>query len=163
MGGTMNTNQSRRQGISLLEVIACTALVAVMIIPISGVIRSSGRAISQSNGSTSKEASLRIGLRWLQAAVRDGSVVNVRPRQLGILQMNGDAATIRISRGNLVVETGQSQFVLAEDVRDVRFSELTQLAPPNNRTGISISLQAQDPTTGQRVAVASTVAIPPQL
>jgi hypothetical protein len=154
---------SRRRGIGLLEVIACTALVAMMIIPIAGVIRASGQAIAQANGSTSTEASLRSGLRWLQDAVRDGSIVSVQARRLEIIQASGDAATVQVSRGNLVMEDAQGESVLAKAVGDVHFRELTQIAPPQTRTGIQITLRARDSDTGQWVTLNSTVAIPPQL
>lgn len=162
MGGAMIKNHSRRRGIGLLEVIICTAMVAVMIIPIAGVIRTSGQAISQSNGDNSTEASLRSGLRWLRDAVRDGSVVSVRARSLQVLLSSGDLATVEVRRGNLVMDDGRSQFALAENVRDIRFSELQQLNPPRTRVGVTMTLRARDPATGLTVAVDSTVAIPPQ-
>ncbi len=131
----MTNNLSRRRGIGLLEVIVCTALVAVMIIPMAGVIRSSGLAISQSNGSTSTEASLRSGLRWLRDAVRDGSVVSVQARRLQVLLSSGDVAMFEVRSGDLVMDDGRSQFSLAENVRDIRFREFRQVAPPANENG----------------------------
>ncbi len=158
----MINHHSRRRGIGLLEVIICTALVAVMIIPIAGVIRTSGQAISLSNGSTSTEASLRSGLRWLRDAVRDGTIVSVQARRLQILLDSGDLATVEVRSGNLVMDDGRSQFALVENVRDIRFGELRQIAPPAARTGVTMSLRAQDPVTRQWVTVDSTVAIAPQ-
>ncbi len=156
------TNNHSRRGIGLLEVIICTALVAVMIIPIAGVIRTSGQAISQSNGSTSTAASLRSGLRWLRDAVRDGSVVSVQARRLQILLSSGDVATVEVRSGDLVMDDGRSQFALAENVRDISFRELRQVAPPQTLTGVSMTLRARDPITRQWVTVDSTVAISPQ-
>jgi prepilin-type N-terminal cleavage/methylation domain-containing protein len=45
MGITMSSRRrvlGSRTGVSLIEVIACTAIVGVMIVPIAGVIRASG-------------------------------------------------------------------------------------------------------------------------
>jgi hypothetical protein len=162
MGRAMTNNHFCRRGIGLLEVIVCTALVAVMIIPIAGVIRTSGQAISQSNGSTSTEASLRSGLRWLRDSVRDGTVVSVRPRRLQVLLSSGDLATVQVRSGDLVIDDGRSQFALAENVRDIRFREVRQVAPPAARTGVTMTLRARDPVTRAWVTVDSTVAIPPQ-
>jgi hypothetical protein len=158
----MTNNLSRRRGIGLLEVIICTALVAVMIIPIAGIIRTSGQAISQSNGSTSTEASLRSGLRWLRDTVRDGSVMSVRARRLQVLLSSGDVATFEVRRGDLVMDDGRSQFALAENVRDIRFREVQQVAPPRTRTGVTMTLRARDPVTRNWVTVDSTVAMSPQ-
>ena len=162
MGRAMTNRYSRRPGIGLLEVIICTALVAVMIIPIAGVIRTSGQAISLSNGSTSTEASLRSGLRWLRDAVRDGTIVSVRASRLQILLDSGDLATVEVRSGDLVMDDGRSQFALAENVRDIRFGEVRQIAAPTARTGVTMRLRAQDPVTRQWVTIDSTVAIPPQ-
>jgi hypothetical protein len=151
-----------RAGIGLIEVIACTALVAVMIIPIAAVIRASGQSIAQADGSTSVEAELRRGLRWLGETIRDGDVIRVRTRQLQIRLSSGNVATIRVRRGTLILDDGASQVVLAENVRDIRFIDRTQLAPPRTRIGVSISLRARDGATGTWVSVDSTVAIPPQ-
>ena len=162
MGCAMIDHRSRRLGIGLIEVIICTALVAVMIIPIAGVIRTSGQAISMSNGSTSTEASLRSGLRWLRDAVRDGTIVSIQARRLQILLESGDLATVEVRNGDLVMDDGRSQFALVENVRDIRFGEVRQSAPPAGRTGVTMTLRARDTVTGLGVTVDSTVAIPPQ-
>ena len=161
MGRTM-TNMKSRRGIGLLEVIVCTALVAVMIIPIAGVIRTSGQAISRSNGSVSTEASLRTGLRWLGDTVRDGNIVSVRTRSLQVMLPSGAVATVQVRGGNLVMNDGRSEFALAENVRDIQFLEIRQTAPPRTRTGITMRLRARDAATGQTVTVGSTVSIAPQ-
>lgn len=155
-------SKTRRIGVGLLEVIVCTALVAVMIVPIAGVIRTSGQAISESNSSTSTEASMRGGLRWLRDAVRDGTIVSVRSQRLQIMLSSGTLATVQVQRGDLIMDDGGSQFALVENVRDIRFVEATQTTPPRSRIGISMTLRARDPQTRQWVTTTAMVAIPPQ-
>ena len=162
MGLAMIDSSSRRRGIGLLEVIVCTALVAVMILPIAGVIRTSGQAISESNGSTSTEASMRNGLRWLRDAVRDGTILSVRSRSIQVMLASGDLATVQVRRGDLIMDDGSSQFSLVENVQDIRFVETIQITPPGARVGISTTLRARDPQTRQWITVTSTLAIPPQ-
>lgn len=152
----------RRRGIGLIEVIVCTALVAVMVIPIAGVIRASGKSIARADGSASTEAELRRGLRWLGDTIRDGDVLVVRARQLQIRLSSGDVATIRVRRGALLLDDGSIQTTLAENVRDIRFTELVRTTPPSTRIGVSMVLRARDPVTRLWVTVDSTIAIPPQ-
>ena len=156
-------NGSNRFGIGLIEVIICTALVTVMIIPIAAVIRSSGQSIARANGSTSTEADLRRGLRWLATAVRSSRIVRVRNQQLQLQLPSGNVATVRVRRGSLMVEDGGNQTILVENVRDIRFTESTRPTPPNSRVGISMTLRARDTATGNWVTIDSTVAIPPQV
>jgi hypothetical protein len=150
-----------RRGIGLMEVIVCTALVAVMIVPIAGVIRASGQSIARSEGSASTEAELRRGLRWLGDTIRDSDVLVVRSNQLRLRLSSGDVATIRVRRGTLELDDGSIQTALAENVRDIRFSELNRTTP-STRIGVSMVLRARDPVTRLWVTVDSTVAIPPQ-
>jgi hypothetical protein len=151
-----------RRGIGLIEVIVCTALVAVMIIPIAGVIRSSGQSIARADGSTSTEAELRRGLRWLGDQIRESDVMVVRARRMQIRLSTGNVALVRVVGGTLLLEDGGTQTILAENVRDVRFTEMRQATPPNTRVGVSMALRARDPVTRAWVTVNSTVAIPPQ-
>jgi len=151
-----------RRGIGLLEVIVCTGLVAIMIIPIASVIRASAQSIARADGSTSTEAELRTALRWLGDVIRDGDVITVRPQKLEIRLSSGDVATVQVRRRTLELDDGRTQMALAKNVRDIRFAELTQVAAPQTRIGISMSVRARDPGTGGWVTVNSSVAIPPQ-
>lgn len=159
---TCSLGKPARNGIGLIEVIACTALVAVMIIPIAGVIRASAQSIAQADGSISVEADLRRGLRWLGNTIREGDIIAVRADRLRIRLSSGNVAVVRVQGGTLVIDDGATQSVLADRVRDIRFTERTQLAPPNTRIGVSIRLQATDPATGTLVSAQATVAIAPQ-
>lgn len=152
----------KRQGVSLLEVIACTALVAVMIVPIAGVIRASGQAIQQSDGAVSTEARLRRGLHWLADSVRDATVVTVQTRRLTIQPSTGGPVSIEVQAGSLVMTDGADVTMIVQDVRDIRFTRINQAMPPNNLAGVAMSLRARDPVTRQFVTVNGTVGIPTQ-
>jgi hypothetical protein len=161
MGGAMNQHR-KRQGVSLLEVIACTALVAVMIVPIAGVIRASGQAIQQSDGAVSTEARLRRGLHWLADAVRDGTIVSVQNRRLTVQPATGGPVSIEVQAGTLVMTDGSDLTVILQDVRDIRFTRINQTTPPNDLAGVTMALRARDPATRQFVTVNGTVGIPTQ-
>jgi hypothetical protein len=161
MGGTMN-QRLKRPGISLLEVIACTALVAVMIVPIAGVIRASGQSIQQADGAVSTEARLRRGLHWLADSVRDTNIVSVQPRRLTVQPTTGGPISIEVQGGALVMTDGSDVTMIVEDVRDIRFTQINQTVPPNDLAGVTMSLRARDPVTRQFVTINGTVGIPTQ-
>ncbi len=151
-----------RIGVSILEVIACTALVAVMVIPISGVIRASGQAISQSDLDSSTQARMRDGLRWFADAIRDGSVLGVGKTEMKLTLASGKDVKFTIIDGDLVMTDGTDVVVVAEDVKAIQFDPINQSSPPNALVGINMTLAAADPDSGQRVSIQSTVAIPVQ-
>jgi hypothetical protein len=166
MGGpTMNKrNQfNRRQGLGLLEVIICCGLLAVMMVPIAGVIRASGRSIAMSEGNGTLEAKMRESLRWLADAVRDGTLGSVQTRRITLQLSGGSNVAVEVQRGALIADDGSGPVTLLSDVRDVRFSLLNQVAAPRQPIGLSISLRAIDPTTKKLVTINSTIALPPQL
>ena len=153
---------SPRRGIGLLEVIVCTALVALMIVPLAAVIQASTRSIARANGSPSTEAELRRALWWVSNTIRDGQLVSVRSNRLQVQTRQGDVATFRVSRGTLWMEDGEGAMAMVESVRSVRFTEQTQAASPQTRTGLTIEIRARDSRTGDPVTVRSTLSIPPQ-
>lgn len=151
-----------RSGVSILEVIACTALVAVMMIPISGVIRASGQAISQSDLDSSTEARMRGGLRWFADAIRDGSVLGLGNTEMKLTLASGKDVKFTIIDGDLVMTDGTDVVVVAEDVQAIQFAPIHQSTPPNALIGINMTLTAADPVSGKVVAIQSMVAIPGQ-
>ena len=151
-----------RRGLGILEVIVCTGLVAIMIIPIAAVIRSSSQSIARSEGSPSTQAELRRTLRWLSNTIRDSDVVSVSARRLQLHLDSGEAATVEVRRGKLWLDDGNSRTTLADNVRNIRFTEWTLTTPPRTRIGISMTLQARDPVSRNWVSVDATVALPPQ-
>lgn len=151
----------RRRGFSLIEVIVCTGIVAVMVVPIAGVIRASGQSIAQADGSVSVEANLRTGLRWVSQAIRDGDIVSVRGRRLTIRMPDNSLADIEMRRGNLVLVSGADVTVLTEGIRDVRFLAVNRVSPPVSRTGIVITLQSRD-ASGGLITIDTTIAHRPQ-
>ena len=162
MGLAMSHRRSRA-GLGLLEVIICTGLVALMIVPIASVIRASGQSIVQSQGSTSTSADLRRGLSWIGDSLRDGSLISVANRRLTIRLNTGDTVRVEVVGGDLVLDDGAIETKIVENVRDVRFTLQNQVSPPNRPIGLTMSLRARDSLTGQLVTVNSTTALPPQI
>lgn len=162
MGSPVNHRNQHRRGLSLLEVIVCTGLVAVMMVPVASVIRASGQTIQQAGDNGSIESSMRTSLRWISDSVHDGTLVSVQNRRLRMQLPSGDVVTIE-QRGNaLVSDDGGTATALMDDVRSIRFSQITQTSPPNNPIGVTIDLVAIDPTTRNPIAMRATVSLPPQ-
>ena len=151
-----------RAAVSLIEVIACMAIVGVMIVPIAGVIRASGQSIHAASGNHSVQASLRTGLRWVAQTIRDGQVLAVQNRRLTLKLADGRTARIEVRGNELLMLSGRDQVVLAEGVRDVEFRSLVTGSRPPARVGVSITLRARD-NSGSLTSVAATVAYRPQI
>jgi hypothetical protein len=152
-----------RRGIGLLEVIACTALVAVMMIPIAGVIRASGQSIRQAQGGGTTHASMRTTLRWLRETIQSGQVLAISASAIRLQTEDGRLVRIAVRSGDLVADDGATPIPLASDVRDIRFAPLRSSVPPHDRIGIQVRLRARDSSTGQTVSVACVLAETPQI
>jgi len=145
-----------------MEVIASTALVAIMVVPVAGVIRASSQAIAQSDQDTSTEASMRRGLRWMSDAIRDGKVLSVGTNELRLTLKDGRDVRFSVTNRLLVMTDGGNQVVVIEGVRRIRFSQVKQTTPPNSLIGIGMSLRANDPVSRKVIVINSMVSIPTQ-
>lgn len=152
----------KRLGVSLLEVIACTALVAIMMVPIAGVIRASGQAVAQSDLDVSTEAKMRRGLRWLSDSIRDGKLLGVGTNEIKLTLKSGLDVKIMIDKDNLVMTDGRDSVVVTEGVREIHFSEIKQSVVPNKTIGIAMKMSAIDPITRNVVSIGSMTSIPTQ-
>ena len=157
-----SSRSANRRGVSILEVIACTALVAVMMVPIAGVIRASGQAISQSDLDPSTEARMRSGLRWFSDAIRDGSVTGIGKTEMKLTLKSGTDVKFTIIDGDLVMTDGTDIVGVVEKVKAIQFDQIVQSTPPNSLAGISMSLSADDPVSGKVVVISALVSIPVQ-
>jgi hypothetical protein len=155
-------NLHPRAGVSLIEVIACTAIVGVMIVPIAGVIRASGQSIQAAAGSNSTQATLRTGLRWVAQTIRDGQVLAVQNRRLTLKLADGRTARIEVRGNQLLMISGSDQSVLADGVREAEFRSLVTGSSPPIRVGVSITLRARD-ASGAVTSIAASVAYRPQI
>ncbi|QDV61778.1 hypothetical protein [Crateriforma conspicua] len=149
-----------RAGISILEVIACTMIVAVMMVPIAGVMRSSSQAIARAQGDGSIESQGRRSLRWLADQIRMNPHTQVVSggRALRITTLAGRTALVRISRSQLVMDDGIATTVLAESASAFRATELKSTATGNPVVGLELQLDIRDPATRVTKSAAMTVA-----
>ena len=154
---------SKRAGVSMLEVIACMGLVALMLIPLAGVIRASGQSIAQANGEGTLATQMRRGLRFLNQSIRDGEIIRFRQNRISLRMPSGNTAVVRVQRGRLEMREAGESIVLVEGVRRVRFIQRQQRSGERLRTGIEIQLNARDPETRRNIRVTSAVAIPTQV
>ena len=153
---------TKRLGVSLIEVIACTALVAIMIVPIAGIIRASGQAVAQSDLDSSTEAKMRRGLAWLSDSIRDGQLLGVGTNEMKLTLKSGLDVKFTIDDDNLVMTDGRDSVVVSEGVREIQFAEIKQSVSPNPTIGIEIKLSAIDPVTRNVVSISSMTSIPTQ-
>lgn len=151
-----------RNGISLIEVIACTVIVTVMVIPIAGVIRVSGQSIARSNNG-SPEANLRTGVRWLIETIHAGDVLEVGSDYLVLLTTGGEKVVFEVRSDQLVMDDGGNQVVLMDPVDKIEFSSIHQTDPPNLPIGITMTLRVKDPATGKLNSIDATISLPPQI
>lgn len=110
------------QGVSLLQVIVCTALVTILIVPIAGVILASGQPIGQANGSSFAEADFRRVSRWIGQTIRSGDVISVNRSRTQLRRPAGETTTLRLQRQNLVLEDRAGQSIIANDIQVLRFT-----------------------------------------
>ena len=155
---------SRRRGISLIEVIACTGLVAILFLPIAGVIRASARTIAsaQSGGSTASE--LQTTLTWLSRMIEDGTVLSTGSSSLSLQRRDGGIVKVGRANNQLVMTDGKSaDVVLAEDIVDFSIRTIVQPKPSSRWVGIEIVLVGLDTAQNRKVAESAMIVFPPQV
>jgi hypothetical protein len=150
-----------RVGISLIEVIACMAIVGIMMVPISSLMRSSRQAISHAE-SRSPEADLRDGSRWLRRLIQDNTLVQALPDVLLLKLTTGELVRVYVSKDELVMDNGKEVVLLMSDIVSVEFGEIKQSATPGNVIGLKMVINMLDTTTGNKESLTSVVSIPPQ-
>ncbi|WP_146400774.1 hypothetical protein [Planctomycetes bacterium CA13] len=152
----------RRRGISLIEVIACTALVTIMLVPIAAVIRASRQSISVAQGNASSHAEVRSGLAWLTQSIREGTVhgYDSRYKAMKLELQNGHVVEVTLRNSQLQMIDGALETVVIDNVKDVAFKPIS--ATSGNTIGIGISIDAYDAKTGSVIDVWTMVAQPPQ-
>ncbi|KAA1259999.1 hypothetical protein LF1_25370 [Rubripirellula obstinata] len=152
---------NRRDGISLIEVIACMAIVGIMMVPISSVMRSSRQAVTHAE-SRSPETDLRDGSRWLRRLIQDNTLVETHS-DVVVLKLNtGDYVKIYATNDELVMDNGKEAVVLMTDVLGAEFGEIKQATAPGNVIGVKMAIYVLDPTTGNKKNLTSVVSIPTQ-
>ncbi len=140
-------NRRRRRAISLIEVIACTAIVAVMIVPIASVIRASGHAISRST-QMDQEAKLRSSVRWIKDTIHTGNVIDVGSRHLTLVTASGLKSELRLDSGRLVFSDGDTKTVVLENVSRFACDPIMRHANPARMIGVEIRIEGKNPQTG---------------
>ncbi len=148
-----------RRGISLIEVIACTAIVAVMIVPVAGVIRASGRAIERSS-EMNAEAKLRTGVRWIRDAIRDGSILDIGSQYITLLLSTGQKVELVLDSNQLILSDGRSRTVILENIERFETSPHLQSESPYAPIGLSMRILGVDPKTKQTFDIQSMISMP---
>ncbi|WP_442510770.1 type IV pilus modification PilV family protein [Novipirellula sp. SH528] len=161
---THRNKKSRRHGISLIEVIACTALVAILFVPIAGVIRASARTIASAQSGGSTAAGLQNTLAWVSGMIDDGTVVSANASSLTLQRRDGTIVKIARSSNQLVMSDGKStDVVLAENILDFAVRSIVQPKPSSRWVGLEIDLVGLDTSGNRKVLETATVVFPPQI
>ncbi len=132
-----------RYGVSLLEVISCTALVVMLMVPMAGVLRSSGQAIRQSEGLVTAAQALPKHSLALQHYVRDCEAILKYAEDILVVMRQGEVIYISVIDSQLVAQGGKQDEIIADGIERVRFeNEVTSLAGEIH--AISATLEAPD-------------------
>ena len=156
----MKTN-FRRNGISLIEVIACMTILGIMMIPISSVMRASRQAVVSAEN-RSADVALRDGSRWVRRLIQDNTLLQTQPDVLVLQLTTGDYVKVYLSKDELVMNDGKEAVVLMSDVLDAQFGEIKQESAPGKVIGLEMAVTVLDTTTGAKKSLTSVVSIPTQ-
>ncbi|TWU54654.1 hypothetical protein Poly51_33730 [Rubripirellula tenax] len=145
-----------RRGVSLIEVIACTAIVAVMVVPVASVIRASARAIGRASN-VDAEVQTRSALRWVKETIQTGTVIDVGSRNLTLILASGDKAEIVFDSDRLILSDGRTKTVILENVGSFECESIVQSEKPGLPIGVAIRIGVKDPESGEYYKIESYV------
>ncbi len=159
MGLTVSRPRKQvRNGLSLIEVIACTTIVAVLLVPIAAVVKDSGRTIRRLETDVTVTQSLRSASSWLRDMIRPSLVVAIANNDLKVQLPSGKTAGFFRKGRDLVMDDGVNVSVICKDIQDVRFQPLLTTDIPAKRVGLTMTITARDPVTGATSSMLTTIA-----
>lgn len=147
-----------RNGLSLIEVIACTTIVAVLLVPIAAVVKDSGRTIRRLETDATTTQSLRSSSNWLRDTLRPCSILAIANSDLEVQLPSGTTAGILRKGRDLVLDDGVNVSVICKDIEDVRFQPLLTTDIPARRVGLTMTITARDAVTGATSSMLTTIA-----
>lgn len=149
----------RRRGISLIEVIACTAIVAVMIVPIASVLRSSATVIDRSSRPDSASTQ-RSAIRWIRDSITHGQVLDVGATYVTFLDATGRKVQYFSRNGDLLLTDGTNDTLVLQGVKLFEVKQHFQVDPPTDPIGMTIHIAGYDPQTSQEFDQQFSVSTP---
>ncbi len=158
----MNIPSRHRNGISLIEVIACIVIVAAMMAPLAGVMQASNRSMRIADQQTVQEELVQVG-RWLKNAIQDGSILQVRGNALRILTDTGITGEILVRNRSLIFDDGRNPTILLEGVTRIDFRQINQRSGSRSMIGLEVQMQKSDSNSGQNVVSRTVIAFPTNL
>ncbi|MEM9825661.1 MAG: prepilin-type N-terminal cleavage/methylation domain-containing protein [Planctomycetota bacterium] len=112
--------QVPRHGISLLEVIACIAILSIVLVPLSSMLHSSSRQFVVARG-LDTDSQTRNTLRWLRGELKAAQSINrITAREIEYVDSNGRLQRLRSQSRVLGLEDGSTVTPILENV--VRFA-----------------------------------------
>ncbi|MEM6691679.1 MAG: hypothetical protein AAF664_19775 [Planctomycetota bacterium] len=124
---------SSRKAITLIEVIAATAIAGVMLIPLAGLIRSTRVSVEHVQN-RSDELERRDAVAWINAKLRllaATETVQIQPDQARLTIQDGATVVgeFRRSATRLVYVSGGQEITLVEPIAGVQFDWRTAIMP----------------------------------
>lgn len=157
----MKRTQTNRRGISLIEVIACTAIVAVMIVPIASVLRSSAGVIDR-NSRPDSAATVRTAVRWMRDTIHRGQIIAVGRANINFVHPTGHPMQFVVRGGELVMTDGSTTTSILRGVRSFQTQPLVQTGPPAATIGLTAIVAGTDPDSGRPFNQTFSIATPTQ-
>lgn len=157
----MKRMRNTRRGISLIEVIACTAIVAVMILPIASVLRSSAGVIDR-NSRPDSAAGVRTAVRWMRDTVTRGQITAVGRANINFVHPNGQPMQFVVRGGELVMADGTTSKLILRGVRSFQTQPLVQSGPSAAMIGLTAVVAGIDPDSGRAFNQTFSIATPIQ-
>ncbi|TWT52823.1 hypothetical protein Pla22_04510 [Rubripirellula amarantea] len=151
-----------RKGISLIEVIACTAILAIMMVPLASLMRSSRMSLARSQ-SISVVDQLQDTSRWIRQAVSDGTLVDAQSDAIKLVMASGQTVKVYRQNRDLVLDDGREQVILLEEIEDVAFGDIRQSSSPGKLIGLKMQIRKRDAASGKTEETTTIVSIEPQL
>ena len=146
-----------RLGVSLIEVIACTALVAILIAPLAGVIRASGRSIASAQGGGNGHVALRQSLSWLANSIRAATVIDTDGKAIKMQLADGKAVRVYVDRGTLLMTDGRDRTIIAENVDKIAVKVIEDPIDRSVTRGIVVEVEMTDPSTRKSIVESVTI------
>ncbi|MDA8746352.1 hypothetical protein N9N28_17150 [Rubripirellula amarantea] len=151
-----------RKGISLIEVIACTAILAIMMVPLASLMRSSRMSLARSQ-SISVVDQLQDTSRWIRQAVSDGTLVDAQSDAIKLVMASGQTVKVYRQNRDLILDDGREQVILLEGIEDVAFGDIRQSSSPGKLIGLKMQIRKRDAASGKTEETTTIVSIEPQL
>jgi hypothetical protein len=148
---------ANRRGNSLMEVVVCLGLMAVLAAPVAGLMQASWATWNETDSRYGRSAAALSTARWLQQRIETAdSIVRVTATSVQ-LNERGVVATIRLNGSNVELVAGGRTTVVAQGIRDLRLTSVSG-GRPARAMGVQIDVTPTVQAGGPPATAVSTLA-----